>query len=128
MRLLLDTHILLWAISDADRLSPETRAAIADPENEVLFSAASIWEIAIKLAVGRLEARVGVAEIASEAIGNGFRELPVVSSVAARVAELPLHHRDPFDRLLLAQAMAEPAILYTRDAALERYSDLVKRV
>lgn len=128
MRILLDTHILYWVLFEPASLPPNVRADLQDPENDVLFSAASVWEIAIKTAIGRLQLRVDVSDIAPAATGAGFSELPIVGSAAAGVAALPLHHRDPFDRLLIAQALAEPALFYTRDARLERYSELVRRV
>jgi PIN domain nuclease of toxin-antitoxin system len=128
MRILLDTHILLWVITTPERLSEPVRATILDPANDILFSAASIWEIAIKAALRRAEFRVRPEVVADEARDIGFIELPVHSSVASRAADLPLIHRDPFDRLLIAQAIAEPAILYTADARLPAYSDLVRRV
>jgi PIN domain nuclease of toxin-antitoxin system len=128
MRILLDTHVLLWSISTSERLSEPARAAILDPENDILFSAVSIWEIAIKAALRRAAFQTRPEAVAEEAREIGFTELPVYSSVAARVAYLPLLHRDPFDRLLVAQAIAEPAILYTADARLPAYSELVRRV
>ncbi|MGD9616312.1 MAG: type II toxin-antitoxin system VapC family toxin [Alphaproteobacteria bacterium] len=128
MRILLDTNILLWAITTPERLGEPVRTTILDPANDILFSAASIWEIAIKAALRRAEFRVRPDAVAEEARDIGFVELPVHSSVASRVADLPLLHRDPFDRLLVAQAMAEPAILYTADRRLPGYSDLVRRV
>ena len=94
----------------------------------VLFSAASIWEIAIKSRLRRPDFDAQPYAVAEEALDIGFVELPVRSSAAAGVAHLPLLHRDPFDRLLIAQAMAEPAILYTADAHLAPYSELVKHV
>ena len=111
MRLLLDTHVLLWALSTPKHLSKKVRSEIENPANDVMFSAASIWEIAIKWT-----------------LKSGFRELPVRSTAAAHVAALPTHHRDPFDRLLIAQAVTEPAILYTADPQLEIYSELVHRI
>ena len=128
MRLLLDTHVLLWALIEPTRLSKATQAVLEDPENEVLFSAASIWEIAIKSALGRADFQVAPAEILEAAQTSGFAELPVRSAAALRVATLPHLHRDPFDRLLIAQAMTEPAVFYTADEQLERYSELVVRV
>ena len=128
MRILLDTNILIWAITTPERLGGQVRATILDPENDILFSAASIWEIAIKAALRRAEFQVHPEAVAEEARDIGFIELPVHSSVTWRVADLPLLHRDPFDRLLVAQAIAEPAILYTADARLPAYSELVKRV
>jgi PIN domain nuclease of toxin-antitoxin system len=125
MRLLLDTHVLLWALSEPNRLDRETTDLLEDPANEVMFSAASIWEIAIKVRLGRADFPVRPDAIAEGARVSGFTELPVRSAVAARVADLQLHHRDPFDRLLVAQAIAEPARLYTADAMLAPYSELV---
>jgi PIN domain nuclease of toxin-antitoxin system len=128
MRILLDTHILIWAITTPERLGSEARTAILDAANEVLFSAASIWEIAIKAALRRRDFGTQPGAVAEEARDIGFIELPVHSRVAARVADLPLIHRDPFDRLLVAQAIAEPAILLTADARLSAYSELVRYV
>ncbi len=128
MRLLLDTHLLLWALSAPDRLNTATRDLVEDPANEVLFSAASIWEIAIKAGLGRADFAVRPEVIARAARDTGFGELPVPAEVAARVADLPLHHRNPFDRLLVAQAMAEPVLLYTVDPLLPPYTELVRLV
>ena len=128
MRLLLDTHVLLWAPGDPARLDDGTRDLLEDPVNEVLFSAASIWEIAIKARLGRADFAVGPERVAQEARLTGFVELPVTADAAARVASLPSHHRDPFDRLLVAQAMAEPARLYTADPLLPPYSELVQLI
>jgi PIN domain nuclease of toxin-antitoxin system len=128
MRILLDTNILLWVLGDRRRLDPPTLGTIESDENDVLFSAASVWEIAIKAGLRRYDFGVRPNELIDAAIGAGFIELPVRSTVAARVADLPLIHRDPFDRLLIAQAVAEPAVLYTADAQLVAYSDLVRQV
>ena len=128
MRLLLDTHVLLWALSAPKRLGKEARAAIEDPDNEVMFSAASIWEIAIKSALRKGDFVVTPDEIVAAAVASGLGELPVRSAAAVHVAKLPPHHRDPFDRLLIAQAVTEPAILYTADSQLEVYSELVHRI
>lgn len=128
MRLMLDTHVLLWALASPKQLGKDARAAIEDPANEVLFSAASIWEIAIKASLIRTDFRVSPAQIAVAALDSGFKELPVHSAAAAHTAKLPAHHRDPFDRLLIAQAVTEPAVFYTADAQLEVYSDLVRRI
>lgn len=128
MRVLLDTHILLWALTEPGKLAKETRALVEDPETEILFSAASIWELAIKATLGRLPSEARPKEIARAAIDSGFLELPVRAQAAALVAQLPPHHRDPFDRLLLAQAIEEPAKLCTVDKALAAYKDLVQLV
>jgi PIN domain nuclease of toxin-antitoxin system len=127
MRLLLDTHVLLWAVGKPARLNAETRSLLEETANEVLFSAASIWEIAIKAKLGRTDFAVRPEQIAWAALETGFVELPV-SAAAARAADLPLHHRDPFDRLLVAQAMAEPVRLYTADPLLPPYSELVQLI
>jgi PIN domain nuclease of toxin-antitoxin system len=126
VRLLLDTNILLWALIEPARLKPDIRALLEDPANEVLFSAASVWEMSIKAALGRADFRVSPRRIVAEALASGFAELPVRSDAALKVAELAHHHRDPFDRLLVAQAITEPAMLCTADAFLAVYSELVK--
>ncbi|MCG7363909.1 type II toxin-antitoxin system VapC family toxin [Roseomonas sp. ACRSG] len=125
MRLLLDTHLLLWALATPERLDAATRAALEDPDNEVLFSAASLWEIAIKAGLGRPDFAFDPAQILRAALDTGFVELPVRSAAAIQVAGLPPHHRDPFDRLLIAQAMSEPVRFYTADPLLPPYSELV---
>ena len=125
MRLLLDTHILLWALGDPAKLPTKARQRILDPANQVLFSAASIWEIAIKSQIGRANFKVEPEEIARAALDSGFDELVVSAQHAVLTARLPAHHRDPFDRLLVAQAMTEPAHLLTVDSALRPYSELV---
>jgi PIN domain nuclease of toxin-antitoxin system len=125
MRLLLDTHLLLWALDDPERLNGATRAIVEDEQNEVLFSVASIWEIAIKSASGRADFAFDPQEVLNAAIQTGFKELPILSQAAVQVGKLPLYHRDPFDRLLIAQAMIEPVRFYTADASLPPYSELV---
>lgn len=125
MRILLDTHILVWALAEPERLDTETTRALKGRDNDVLFSAVSIWEIAIKYRLGRPDFQREPNDIERAALRTGFIELPLRAATAARVAELPLLHRDPFDRLLVAQAMAEPAALYTADRGLAAYSELV---
>jgi PIN domain nuclease of toxin-antitoxin system len=125
VRLLLDTNVLLWALIEPARLKPDIRAVLEDPAHEILFSAASVWEISMKAALGRADFQVSPARIVTEALASGFMALPVRSAAALKVAALPHLHRDPFDRLLVAQAMTEPAILYTADALLTTYSELV---
>jgi PIN domain nuclease of toxin-antitoxin system len=122
VRLLLDTRIFLWYLADSRRLRAPARRAIAEADR-VFVSAASIWEASIRIGIGKLSAAPDdlVAGIAA----SGFVELPVTAIVAARVAALPDHHRDPFDRMLVAQAIHEPLHLLTADATLARYSDLV---
>jgi PIN domain nuclease of toxin-antitoxin system len=129
MRLLLDTHVLLWALSGSKRLPDDARELIESADNEVLFSAASIWEIAIKAQLLRAEFGVDVETIAAAARDTDFDELAISSRHAAGVAALPLHHKDPFDRMLMSQAIVEPARLVTADRALAAYSsDLVMLV
>lgn len=125
MRLLLDTHILIWALGEPERLTKEVRVALESLTNEVLFSAASIWEIAIKAQIARANFMVTPTEITQAAVNSGFVELPVRAEHGAMVLKLPFHHRDPFDRLLVAQAMTEPCRLITADTIPGRYSELV---
>jgi PIN domain nuclease of toxin-antitoxin system len=122
--LLLDTHVLLWALNAPERLPSELCREIECRSNSVYFSAASIWEIAIKSALGKLPC--SPVTIAEAALETGLIELPITATHAAAVALLPRHHRDPFDRMLVAQASALPAYLVTVDSALAPYSDLVR--
>ena len=122
MRLLLDTHVYLWAVAGSPRLKPAARRLIEDAD-EVYVSAASLWEIAIKARLGKL--RADPRALAEAIEPSGFIELPVRAAHAAGTGDLALHHSDPFDRLLLAQALTEPLRLVTADAMLVRYSDLV---
>ena len=125
MLILLDTHYLIWAIDDPARIPPAIAEILRDPSNNVLFSAASVWEIAIKHQLGRPDFNKQPKRIADAAVQTGFVPLNVTSQDAVNVAGLPMHHRDPFDRLLVAQAMAQPARLLTADPMLARYSELV---
>ena len=125
MRFLLDTHVLIWALANPSKLSTSTHRTIADAENEVFFSPGSIWEIAIKAQIGRLRTALAPEEIAAAAKDSGFEELPIRSTAAAYIARLPLYHRDPFDRILIAQAICEPARFLSADRKLTRYTDLV---
>jgi PIN domain nuclease of toxin-antitoxin system len=122
MRLLLDTHIFLWTVMNSPSLKPPARR-LMEGADQIYVSAASIWEIAIKARLGKIEA--DESELVEAIAASGFRELPVRATHAAGVAKLPLHHTDPFDRLLIAQAMAEPLKLLTVDTVLAQYSDLV---
>lgn len=128
MVLLLDTHILLWALDAPERLPPDVAAQIESPETTVYFSAASIWEIAIKMALGKIDVHFSPEDIAQAARETGFVELPVSAAHGAKAAHLPPHHRDPFDRLLIAQALLMPAQLLTADSALPPYSELVRLI
>ena len=116
------------ALAEPRRLDRETRVTIESGDTEVLFSAASIWEIAIKAGLGRSDFAFDPAEIVQAALDTGFTELAVRSNAAALVGRLPLLHRDPFDRVLVAQAILEPATLYTADQQLVPYSELVRRI
>jgi len=122
MRLLLDTHMFLWFLSEESRIPEETREAIESSENSVLVSAASVWEIAVKASIGRLKiARTDVMKLPALIDASGFDELPVRARHAAAVGALPMHHRDPFDRLLIAQTRTEGLALVTIDPAIRRY-------
>jgi PIN domain nuclease of toxin-antitoxin system len=121
LRLLLDTHLLLWAIADSKRLPAEVRTLLEDESNEVYYSAASIWEIAIKASLKRKDFRVDLKLLLSTLPVMGVVELPVTPAHAAGVGNLPFIHRDPFDRLLIAQSIAEPLTLLTNDKILGRY-------
>ncbi|HEU5351013.1 MAG TPA: type II toxin-antitoxin system VapC family toxin [Terracidiphilus sp.] len=122
MRLLLDTHIFLWMVNGNLRVGTRERELIANAK-EVYISSATLWEIAIKFSAGKL--RVDMNALLEEIATGGFRQLPVMNRHAMAVAQLPLLHRDPFDRMLIAQAMAEPMRLLTADARLAAYSELV---
>lgn len=124
MRLLLDTHVALWALTDDPRLSQRARALIADPENDVLVSAASVWEVAIKHALGRGDMPISGDQALDWFRQAGYQLLPIAPEHAAAVEHLPDHHRDPFDRMLVAQATAEPLRLLTHDPLVLRYGDL----
>ena len=122
MRLLLDTPIFLWAVAGSPRLKPATRRVLESAQ-QVYVSAASLWEVAIKAKLGKIHA--DPLELAAAIELSGFVELAVSSAHAAGVARLASHHGDPFGRLLIAQAVAEPLRLLTADALLAQYSDLV---
>lgn len=119
MRLLLDSHAYLWWLADAPELSAPARAAIIDPANIVVVSAATIWEIEIKRALGRLDA--GNADLIAEIEANRFVELAVRAKHATAAARLPRHHDDPFHRMLVAQSQVEGLVCVTRDPAFEAY-------
>jgi PIN domain nuclease of toxin-antitoxin system len=121
MNLLLDTHLLLWAAYEPERLSRKARSLILDPANTLHFSVASIWEVAIKFSLGRADFVVDPAELRMNLIANEYGELPVEAAHVLRVATLPHLHADPFDRILLAQAMAEGHVLLTQDAKVVAY-------
>jgi len=119
VRLLLDTHALLWWLADDDQLGPQARELIEDPGNDVLVSVVSLWEIVVKLRVGKLEADIG--EIADTIPREGFAILDIGTAHLLALARLPMHHRDPFDHLLMAQAIEEDATFITGDRNARRY-------
>jgi len=125
MRLLLDTHVVLWALSEPDRLSDESKSLIQGAD-QLFVSSASIWEMAIKESIGKLE--IDLDATMSELAGMGVSELPISWQHSKKVQELPHHHRDPFDRLLISQAICEPLILLTHDKILTKYTDLVRLI
>ncbi len=118
MRLLLDTHVLLWTLLAPEEVWPEARELIEDGAHDILVSAASAWEIAIKRAQGRLDAP---QDLAAAVAKQSFRPLPISVEHAAAAGDLPTHHRDPFDRMLIAQAMVEGLTIMTRDPSFEAY-------
>lgn len=128
MNLLLDTHVALWAITDSPRLSREARDLIQSPKATVWVSAASIWEIAIKHALGRGDIPVSSRDALLYFQESGYRFLPVEPEHAAAVETLANHHQDPFDRILVAQALVEPMRLMTRDPLVALYSDTIIRI
>ncbi len=128
MRLLLDTQIVLWALTGSRRLGAVAKDLISDPENEIYVSAASIWEITIKHALGRGDMPVSGARAAELCAQAGYRELPIAWRHAALVDILPPLHADPFDRILVAQASAEPMRLLSRDATVAGYGAMVMPV
>ena len=123
MRLLLDTHIILWAAGQPEKLSESARTLLTAPENALFFSAASIWEIVIKRSLGREDFRVDPDRLEKMLVSHGYNELPITAEHALRVETLPLLHKDPFDRLLLAQARAEGMLLLTVDASILQYQE-----
>jgi PIN domain nuclease of toxin-antitoxin system len=128
VKLLLDTRLLLWAANDPDRLSKSVRKLIDDPESEPVFSAASIWEIAIKSGLGRDDFAIDAAVLRSSLNDNGYSELPISGAHAAAVATLPPLHRDPFDRILVAQANVEGVTLLTADPEVAAYPGPIRKV
>ena len=128
MKLLLDTHVLLWAAGAPRRLSPAARALLEDEANELLFSAASLWEVAIKQQLGREDFRADARLLRRGLLDNGYAELPVTSAHATAFDLLPPLHKDPFDRMLIAQAVVEGIMLLTADANLARYPGPIQAI
>lgn len=128
MKLLLDTHLLLWAASAPKKLSTKARRLIENPENELYFSAVSLWEIAIKNSLGRADFSVNARLLRRGLRDNGYNELPMRSEHAVAIDSLPPLHKDPFDRLLIAQALTEGITLLTADAVVAGYPGAVTKV
>ena len=128
MKLLLDTQLLLWAAGQPHRLSAAARKLLLDPEQDLLFSAASLWEIAIKSSLGREDFVVEPRVLRRSLLDNGYTELPITGEHAVSVEVLPEIHRDPFDRLLVAQALCEGVTLVTADATVAKYPGPIRKV
>lgn len=128
MRLLLDTYLLLWAAGEPDKLSARARTLMEDPDNVLVFSAASLWEITIKTGLGRADFQVDPHLLRRGLIENGYEELPITSQHVLAVGHLPDVHRDPFDRILVAQAMVEGLLLLTRDPLVKAYPGPIEAV
>jgi PIN domain nuclease of toxin-antitoxin system len=128
MKFLLDTHLLLWTAGDPKRLSAKARKLINEPASELFFSAASLWEIAVKSGLGRDDFKVDARLLRRGLLDNGYSELPIGSEHAVAIDSLPPIHKDPFDRMLVAQAMVEGITLLTSDAAVAQYPGAVRRV
>jgi len=128
LNLLLDTHVALWAITDSPKLPPKARDLIASPKTTVWVSAANVWEIAIKHSLGRGDMPVSGQDAMRYFRDSGYRFLSVDAEHAVAVEELPPHHQDPFDRILVAQALVEPMRLMTHDPLVARYSDTIIRI
>jgi PIN domain nuclease of toxin-antitoxin system len=128
MKLLLDTHLLLWAAGKPGRLSADARRLMKDAANELVFSAASLWEIVIKRGLGRDDFQVDPRLFRRGLVDNGYSELPIGSEHAVAIDGLPLLHKDPFDRILIAQALVEGIILLTMDPLVAQYPGPVRRV
>jgi len=128
MKLLLDTHLLLWAAGHPGRMSPTATALITAPENELFFSAASLWEIAIKRGLGRSDFKVDARVLRRGLLDNGYSELPIGSEHAVAIDSLPAIHKDPFDRILVAQATVEGITLLTVDSLVAQYPGPVQQV
>jgi PIN domain nuclease of toxin-antitoxin system len=128
VKLLLDTHLLLWAAGQPDKLSRDTLALIQDPTHELVFSAASLWEVAIKRGLGRQDFRVDPRLLRRGLLDNGYLELPITSEHTVMVDSLPPLHKDPFDRILVAQSLVEGILLVTADPIVAQYSGSIRKV
>ena len=127
-RFLLDTHLLLWSAGGMAALPAEAAALIDDPGNELLFSPASLWEIAIKSALGREDFTIDARLLRRGLLANAYRELPITGEHALAVGDLPALHKDPFDRLLIAQATVEGIVLLTADTRVVAYPGPIRAV
>lgn len=121
MKLLLDTHILLWAAEGSAQLSSKAKSLIENPDNQLYFSSASLWEIAIKNKLGRADFKVDLAVLRRSLLENGFEEIAINSAHAISVEALPDIHKDPFDRMLLSQTLVEGVTLVTADSVVGQY-------
>jgi PIN domain nuclease of toxin-antitoxin system len=128
VRLLPDTHVLLWTIAESRRLSAAARALIGEPDNELTFSSVSLWEVAIKTGRGRDDFRIDVGSLRRGLFNNGYAELAVTGAHAAALATLPPIHKDPFDRMLVAQAIVEGFTLLTSDPTVAKYPGAIRLV
>jgi PIN domain nuclease of toxin-antitoxin system len=128
MKFLLDTHLLLWAAGEPKRLPASARRLIKDLDNQLLFSAASLWEIAIKSGLGRKDFRADARLLRRGLLDNGYSELPITSDHVVATETLPAIHKDPFDRVLVAQAIVEGVTLLTGDPIVAQYPGPVRRV
>lgn len=128
MKLLLDTHLLLWAAGSPGQLPATARILMEDLQNELLFSAASLWEIVIKRSLGRSDFQVDARVLRRGLLDNGYQELAITSAHAVFIDSLPLLHKDPFDRILVAQATVEGITLLTADVLVAQYPGPVQQV
>ena len=128
MKLLLDTHLLLWAAGDPNRLSREARRLVDNPNNELLFSVASLWEVAIKRGLGRDDFKLDARVLRRGLLDNGYSELPIISEHVVAIDSLPSIHKDPFDRVLVAQATVEGITLLTTDSVVSKYPGPIRIV
>jgi len=128
MKLLLDTHLLLWAAQGIEHLPPDAQMLMSEPENELFFSVASLWEIVIKCGLGREDFKVDPRVLRRSLLDNGYHELPIFSEHVVAIGAMPLIHKDPFDRLLVAQAIVEGITLLTADLQVVKYPGPIQRV
>jgi PIN domain nuclease of toxin-antitoxin system len=128
VKVLLDTHLLLWAASEPQKIPKAARVLIEDPENEVMFSAASLWEITIKQSLGRQDFRADPRVLRRALLDNGYGEIPITSEHVIHIEQLPPKHKDPFDRVLVAQAIIEGITLLTNDQKVATYPGPIRKV